>query len=113
MAAFPGLRPLIEPAKLTDYLLSFGHPKGRSKARYFAAAGYRADHWMRLRDDLLTAIESAPPTAGITDAHGVKYRVPVQFTGANGRLVRVVSVWIARSADSPPRLVTAYPRRTP
>ncbi len=113
MAAFPGLRPLIERAKLTDYLLSFSHPKGRSKARYFAAAGYRADRWIRLRDDLLTAIENAPPVTGFADAHGVKYTVPIQFTGANGRLVRVVSVWIAHSADSPPRLVTAYPRRTP
>lgn len=113
MAAFPGLRPVIERAKLTDYLLSFNHPKGRAKARYFAAAGYRADSWMRLRDDLLAAIAEALPIPGIVGTHGVKYVVPIQFIGANGRLVRVVSIWIAHSAGSPPRLVTAYPRRTP
>lgn len=113
MAAFPGFRPVIERAKLADYLLSFSHPKGRSKARYFAAAGYRADNWIRLRDDLLAAIEESAPTRGIAVPHGVKYTVPIEFFGANGRLVRVLSIWIVHSTGSPPRLVTAYPWRTP
>ena len=113
MAAFPGLRPVIEQAKLTDYLLSFSHTKGRSKARFFAAAGYRLGGWRLLRDDLIAAIEGAHRAQGVASTHGVKYKVPLEFIGPNGRQPRIVSVWIAHSTDSPPRLVTAYPRRTP
>ena len=40
----------IDPAKLRDYLLSFTHPVGRFKARFFNALGYIAAEWQTLED---------------------------------------------------------------
>lgn len=34
---------IIERAKLEHYLLSFSHPVGRFKARFFASLGFSAD----------------------------------------------------------------------
>jgi hypothetical protein len=39
---------IIERAKLEDYLLSFSHPVGRFKARFFAALGFSAERWAAL-----------------------------------------------------------------
>ena len=42
---------IIDGRKLYGYLLSFAHPTGRFKARFFAQLGYRSDNWSRLADD--------------------------------------------------------------
>ena len=49
-------RAVVDIEKLRDYCLSGEHPRGRHKARVFAAAlGLTADHAEFLRDALLDA----------------------------------------------------------
>ena len=51
-----GDRAIVEDAKLVDYCLSTTHPRGRHKARLFAAAlGFTVHHAILLRTALLEA----------------------------------------------------------
>jgi hypothetical protein len=36
---------VVEREKILDYLLNSEHRYGASKARFFAAFGFRAEHW--------------------------------------------------------------------
>lgn len=60
-----GDQAIVEIVKLQEYCLSPTHPRGRHKARVFAAVlGLTADNAELLRDALLRAAltEDAPPT---------------------------------------------------
>jgi hypothetical protein len=46
-------RAIVDPRKLTDYLLSATHPFGRSKAEFFARFGYSGDNWPAFAGALL------------------------------------------------------------
>lgn len=91
----------IDKRKLTEYLLNRNHPDATGKSAFFCDR-YETD-WTRLRDDLL---EHATGTvASIEETrHGTTYVVEGPLSGA---LVR--SVWMIRTGESVPRLVTAYP----
>ncbi len=59
-----GEQAVVEIVKLRDYCLSFDHPRGRHKARVFAAAlGLTADHAEELRSALLEAARTEEATA--------------------------------------------------
>jgi hypothetical protein len=98
-------RAFIDPTKIRDYLLSAEHPIGRFKAAVFRAAGYTRDDWEQLQRDLLMLAQSGDVSLGGTTRFGSKYLV----RGRLGRSVRVISVWIVRTAEDFPRFVTAYP----
>ena len=98
-------RAFIDPTKIRDYLLSAEHPIGRFKAAIFRAADYTRDDWEQLRRDLLMLAQSGDVSLGGTTRFGSKYLV----RGRLGRSVRVISVWIVRTAEDFPRFVTAYP----
>ena len=70
MPAFPSGPPIIARAKLVDYLLSFHHPRGRSKATFFASAGYYSANWRRLRSDILKALDGAESATLTLSAYG-------------------------------------------
>ena len=99
----------IEPAKVRDYLLSAVHPVGRFKAVVFAALGYKAEDWERLRDDLLTHARTTEAVAGQDSAFGQKYEVSGNLRGPNGREAKFTCVWLVPADDGPPRFITAFP----
>ncbi len=68
-------RAVIDPAKLTGYLLSFAHPVGRLKAAYFARLGYLAEDWRLLESVLLDVADSGTVEAIEETSYGRKYRV--------------------------------------
>lgn len=111
MPAFPSGPPVISREKLVDYLLSPTHPDGRDKARVFNAAGYSRRSWQILASDLVRALELSAPATGVPFRDGVKFIVPLEFTGPRGRTLRILTVWYQEAASPAPRLVTAYPRR--
>ena len=50
----PGLENAVVPqAKITNYLLSFTHPDGCSKARFFTQFGFSAQAWEVMAQALL------------------------------------------------------------
>ena len=102
-------RAQIEPAKVRDYLLSSVHPVGRFKAVVFAALGYRAEEWEKLRDDLLALARTAEAVPGQTSAFGQKYEVSGTLRRPNGREAKFTCVWLAPVDDGAPRFITAFP----
>lgn len=99
----------IDPAKLTDYLLSPAHPVGRFKARVFAVAGYRRTEPAVLQNDLLELARRGEAETQPIGAFGQKFIVRGILQGPNGRLLAVVTVWIVRPGEQAPSFVTAYP----
>ena len=101
-------RAAVETAKLRDYCLNPDHPRGRHKARVFAAAlGLSADHWDELRDALLKAARTEQATATDQDEYGQRYVVDFTMNGPAGR-ARIRSCWIVRSGEDIPRLTSCY-----
>ena len=43
---------VIEPSKLTEYLLNTDHKRGGSKARLLIRFGYSPDNWQQLEEDI-------------------------------------------------------------
>jgi hypothetical protein len=103
-----GDQAVVEIAKLRDYCLNPDHPRGRHKARVFAAAlGLTADHAEDLRDALLEAARTAQATATDQDEFGQRFVVDFTMKGPAGDgLVR--SSWIVRSSEDFPRLTSCY-----
>ena len=62
-------RAVVDIAKLRDYCLNPEHPRGRHKARLFAAKlGLTADHAETLREALLAAALNREAAAAQRDA---------------------------------------------
>ena len=103
-----GDRAVVDIVKLTDYFLSVTHPRGRHKARVFAASlGLTADQADLLRDALLEAARVEDATATDADEFGQRYVIDFTLQGPSGQ-ARVRSTWIVRTAEDFPRLTSCY-----
>ncbi len=95
--------------KLQRYLLNPDHPNGSSKAKWFEQAlGYTRDNMQRLADQILFDRSTAFLTE-VTE-YGTKYNQWITITGANGKEIDVLYVWI-ENLDGIIRLVTAIPTK--
>ena len=103
-------RAVVDPAKIRDYLLAAAHPVGRFKARLFVSLGYAADQWERLRDDILAVARSGSVSGETATTYGRKFEVDGILTTPSGRLATVRTVWLIRTEEDFPRLVTVFPR---
>jgi cysteine synthase len=103
-------RAVVDPAKVRDYLLAAAHPVGRFKARFFISLGYAAEQWARLRDDILILARAGAVSSETAIAYGRKFEVDGILTGPSGGSATVRSVWIIRTGEDFPRLVTVFPR---
>ena len=103
-----GDRAVVDIEKLRDYCLNPHHPRGRHKARVFAAAlGFTADHASDLAAGLLAAARDDEATPGEGDDFGQRYVLDFKMSGTHGEgLVR--SIWIVRTDEDFPRLSTCY-----
>jgi hypothetical protein len=73
---------VVDIAKLRDYCLIVEHPRGRHKARVFAATiGFTAAQAETLRDALLSAAGTEEATVTDQDEYGQRYVVDVTMTG--------------------------------
>ena len=109
MALIPnGDRALIDPLKLTGYVLDPNHRTGRHKARVFnATLGLTRDDASILGEALLHAAETADATLERTNVHGAHYAIEFMMThGERSRLVR--SLWTIRPDEDYPRFVSAF-----
>ncbi len=104
---------VIGEAKVRDYLLSPTHPIGRHKARVFARLGYSQDRWHELEADLRAQhlVQDVENTS--ESPYGPKYRIRAILIGPAGVSAEIVSVWIIKTGESVPQLVTAMPGDTP
>jgi hypothetical protein len=91
----------VDRRKLTEYLLNRDHPDAKGKSAFFR--GQYGDDWKVLRDDLQD--HATGPVASVEETrHGTMYVVEEPLSN-----MVVRSVWMIRTGESVPRLVTAYP----
>ncbi len=104
-------RALISKEKIVRYLLNFDHPDGASKARVLAHAGFDAakpDEFEQVLRQQHLCGEARP---GKPSPFGRKYEIARPLTGPAGS-VMITSVWIVRTGESFPRLITIIPEPT-
>jgi hypothetical protein len=100
---------IVDARKVHDYLLSESHPLGKFKAAFFGWLGYSRDEWELLAIDLRAQAVRFDATPTEERAFGRKYEVRGTIIGPSGRSARLVSIWIVRTGENTPRLVTAFP----
>ena len=101
-------RAVVDIAKLRDYCLNPDHPRGRHKARVFAAVlGLTADNAEMLQEALLDAARDYQAAGGENDAFGARFVVDFEMDGP-AATVRVRSSWIVRASEDFPRLTSCY-----
>lgn len=79
------------------------------KSAFLATAGYTLDTADQLLADLRSQL--LPLEAELLDAgeYGNKYLIHGGLKGPNGRVLRVVSVWMIEEATGKAKFVTLYP----
>ena len=102
------LRAHVPIAKLVDYCLNPDHPRGRHKARVFAATlGISAADAEQLRNALLAAAAAGDAVATESDAYGQRFVLDFQMDGPAGQAV-VRSLWIVRTGEDFASLTSCY-----
>ena len=101
-------RAVIDPEKISGYLLDREHPEGGPKALFFFAVGFAAERAEDLAAALLAHTEE-PVSSTSETTFGVKYVIDGPFRASGGRTRMLRSVWIVDEGEDRPRFVTAYP----
>jgi len=104
-----GAAAVVDIRKLREYCLSLEHPRGRHKARVFAALGIGPAEAEGLQAALLSAAreqEAEYSTAGASP-YGERYVIDFEWVRIGGR-VRIRSAWIVREGENVPRLTSCY-----
>jgi hypothetical protein len=98
---------VIAPRKLTQYLLRLRLQD--DKSQFLALAGYTLENADRLMADIREQI--LPLEAELFDEteYGPKYRIRGTLTGPNGRVLRVLTIWMKENATNQTKFVTLFP----
>jgi filamentous hemagglutinin len=101
---------VIAIEKLRDYALDPESPKGKNKARVFAAAlGIGREHAEALALVLKDSLSRAPAVRAKSDPHGERWITYHQVTGLNARTSVITVAWIYRlERPAVPALVSCY-----
>jgi hypothetical protein len=102
-----GKHAIVDIQKLQSYCLNLQHPRGRHKARVFAAVGIESKDSEELREALIEAATKADAELGLPSPHGQRYSVDFVMERPE-KSVRIRSTWIIRSGENLPRLTSCY-----
>jgi len=101
-------RAVVDAAKLRGYCLNPSHPRGRHKARVFAAAlGLTAADSDLVREALLNAALHDEAVLGERDDYGQRYVLDFHMKGPAGEAT-VRSYWIVLAQDDFTRLTSCH-----
>ena len=99
---------VVELAKLRDYCLNPAHPRGRHKARVFAAAlGLTSQDAAMLQGALLGAARTNEVLLGEIDSYGQRYVLDFNMTTGMGTAT-IRSHWIILLGNDFARLTSCY-----
>ena len=102
-----GDQAIVTDDKLYGYLLNREHPTQPGHAILFERLlGLTPEGGERLREVLLDAAANRPATEGQISGFGRKFQVAFPMTGPRGTY-SVLSVWLIRTGETRPRLITA------
>ncbi len=101
---------IIARSKLDGYLLR--HRIEDDKSGFLELAGYNLENPDRLMSDLRGQL--LPLDAELFDQteYGAKYRIRGTLAGPNGRVLRVLSIWMKEYATGETKFVTLFPDKT-
>jgi len=102
-------RALVEREKIIGYLLNPTHRYGASKARFFGAFGFRAEHWEIFAQALRQHGQNHDVTRVRETGFGPRYEIEGELHTPDGRHPRVRTVWQLDYGVAAPRLITAHP----
>ena len=106
-----GERAIVDLRKLRDYCLNPDSPRGRHKARIFAAVlGITAAEAPQLRAKLLEAARTEEAQRGELDLYGQRYTIEFEMDTQGGKAT-VRSGWIVLHGKTVPRLTTCYVKK--
>ena len=110
MAKIPNIdRAIVDPRKITHYLLDETHRVGGAKARLLIAFGFSP----KSPDELIAALrqhgQSYEATTSPPNQHGVKFVVRGLLQTPDRRSLRFRTVWIIDTGTDIPRFVSAVP----
>ncbi|HEX8734437.1 MAG TPA: hypothetical protein VF721_03890 [Pyrinomonadaceae bacterium] len=100
---------IIAREKIVDYLLSFVHKDGRSKAEFFTRFGFTVEHWEVLADALKFHAAEHEVIKTETSPFGMRYIIEGELSTPDRRNPSVRSVWFIENDSDAPHLATAYP----
>ena len=108
MKIFNPEQAVIPFEKLEGYSLNPNHPEGKHKALVFQSAlGINLDNANDLRIELKEVLKEKEAIATSLSQYGQKYQLDFEMT-RNQKTAVVRSIWIVRSGESFPRLITCY-----
>lgn len=101
----------IKREKLTNYLLSLTHEKGKSKAKFFRGLGFNEANIVEFEQALLKIGQSNEVIEVDKTSSGyvIKYVIDGLLTSPSGKLVKVRTIWGIKSGEGIPELISAYP----
>ena len=103
-----GERAIVDVAKLREYCLNPGHPRGRHKARVFASTlGLTESDSELIAAELLRAAREGNATPGDSDQYGERYAIDFELVRGD-RHATIRSTWIIRRDDAIPRLTSCF-----
>jgi hypothetical protein len=97
---------VIARRKLDEYLLR--HLDEDDKSGFLSLAGYTLENPDQLMNDLRTQL--LPLEAEFFDQteYGAKYQIRGTLAGPNGRVLRVLSIWMKEDATGVTKFVTLF-----
>jgi hypothetical protein len=100
---------IIEPSKLTNYLLNPIHKRGGTKAKLLIQCGYSQDNWQQLEADIRNYHLAAAVDRVRETLYGVRYEIRATLPTPSDRLLSVRTVWQIDTGTTIPRLITMIP----
>ena len=102
---------IISKKKLTDYLLSLTHEKGKSKAKFFRGIGFNETNVEKLETALLKIgkSKSVIKVDKTKSNYVIKYVIDGFVESPNGKRYKIRTVWAIKLDSKIPRFITAVP----
>jgi len=102
--------PIIIPKeKITEYLLSLTHTKGKYKARYFYNFGFTVEKWELFSDAIKEIVENININKTFSNKYGTTFIVEGNIKTPFNADIKVRTVWIVLLNQNNASLVTVYP----
>ena len=98
---------IIAKEKISDYLLKWQPDNDKSK--FLELAGYSADNWQKLVDDIRKQILPADAETVRKTPYGDLFRIRNDLMGPNGVTLRVVTVWMQEYVSGETKFITLFP----
>lgn len=102
-------RAVIEPSKLTEYLLNSEHKRGGTKAKLLILFGYSLENWQQLEADIRRFHLGVEANVVKETAYGVRYEISANLLTPINKQLFVKTVWQIDKGTDFARLITLVP----